>query len=76
MIGITRAFEIFGAPSFQDDVVKGTTQQHIFLLKTQGTLKNFKVVQLVEQIRSFGHTLAHINPMEDAANGQSLLRKQ
>lgn len=34
-------FEIFGAPSFQDDVVQGTTQQHIFLLKTQVTLKKF-----------------------------------
>ena len=46
-----------------------------FSPQNTGTLKNSKVVQLVEQIRSFGHTLAHINPMEDAANGQSLLEK-
>ncbi|PER19273.1 2-oxoglutarate dehydrogenase E1 component [Bacillus cereus] len=69
-------FEIFGAPSFQDDVVTGdNTATHFSPQNTGNIEKILKVVQLVEQIRSFGHTLAHINPMEDAANGQSLLEK-
>lgn len=69
-------FETFGAPPFQADVVTGDNKETNFSPQNTGNIeKILKVVQLVEHIRSFGHTSAHINPMEEPADGQSLIEK-
>ncbi|ABS21292.1 MULTISPECIES: 2-oxoglutarate dehydrogenase E1 component [Bacillus cereus group] len=67
-------FETFGAPTFQVDVVTGDNKETNFSPQSTGNIETIlKAVQVVENIRSFGHLSAHINPMEEPHDGQSLI---
>ncbi|MDM5187544.1 2-oxoglutarate dehydrogenase E1 component [Bacillus sp. DX4.1] len=66
-------FANWGAPPFQTDVTAGNNTETNFSPQNKADIENIiKAVQIVESIRSFGHLSAHINPMEEHTDGQSL----
>ena len=66
-------FQTWGAPPFQTDSLAGNnTDMNVSPQNTANIEKIIKAIQIVESIRSFGHLSAHINPMEEPTDGQSL----